>query len=797
MKVKSSILILMFLLLSLLSVETMAINIPPGGGGSVGTVFTLTYVTPAVYQTKQVINYGSNLDTGATWSDPSYLSIIGTNLQILPDTEYINNNGTFSVPNLASIGLNVTFEIGSGSAPYGQFLIAFGVDVAPTMMIPKLYPSTDGIVVFVEHSNMANEHLMAYFNGVLVLNVTVNNLATGVDYGIGFSYSGTNYVLTVYWYNGTVYHWSVADVQLVNGVPKNTPLSVANDNFVIGASNAGPVYGYSQWEIVNYMVYQNVETQTPVKLSLTYYATVLSNNVYALTAFTGAYNPVNITTNASSWSITAMPKVVNYSVSGSVYPVSGSLSYVTNANQILFIDSMYPTSSIASWYINATVTFQLVTTSTSESLNVTIPIVITAFAEGSSITCPHGTYLSGQTISFTNVTFRNFPSGLGYTVESPVVVGVELNGAPHSLPYSFTPYVSVPTTYTYNVIVDEAGLYEGSYYGSFTVIPIQNSPVIFVSAPSSAYYGSTITIQFQFTQNGPISNVSSLANKAGLLQFSYWKLVSPSTTIILDLSQIKYGSLVFIPENGANIYINFNGTSNLLFNIGENILTLTVSSTSTSLSLGGTTITLGNTTPIIGIGVYNNTFNWLYIDGAILQNAYAGQSYVVSIGNSTATLTQYVSGYTNASGWGVVKVPITFHNFELINIYWYGVKNVLLNISVITPVTSTSSTVNVTTLNYNYTQPFSNNIQPTSSLYNFSNYQPWAFIIGIVIVAIMVLLGWKFGSTAGASGGGIAGVILSAYLGLLPWYIYFIIIMIIAMVLAKLIIDKFMGNDEP
>jgi hypothetical protein len=144
-----------------------------------------------------------------------------------------------------------------------------------------------------------------------------------------------------------------------------------------------------------------------------------------------------------------------------------------------------------------------------------------------------------------------------------------------------------------------------------------------------------------------------------------------------------------------------------------------------------------------------------------------------------------------------VTVTLTYTPYELVEIYWGGLqKYTILNISVTQPTTTTTTTVNTSTLNYNYTNPFSNNISPTSSLYNFSNAQPWAELIGIVIVVVVTLLGWKFGGKGGASGGVVMGLIAVSYLGLVPWYIFYIFIFGIALLLAKIFVDRFMGSEE-
>ncbi len=166
---------------------------------------------------------------------------------------------------------------------------------------------------------------------------------------------------------------------------------------------------------------------------------------------------------------------------------------------------------------------------------------------------------------------------------------------------------------------------------------------------------------------------------------------------------------------------------------------------------------------------------------------------------SPSTLTQYVSGYTNASGFGQVTLTLTDTPYELVEIYWSGMqKYIILNISVNQPTATTSSSAapNVITPSYDYTQPFNNSIAPNSTLYNFSNAQPWATIIGIVVVVVVALLGWKFGDKAGASGGAVAGLIATSYLGLMPWFIFYIFIFGVALLLAKTFVDRFMGGEE-
>jgi len=203
---------------------------------------------------------------------------------------------------------------------------------------------------------------------------------------------------------------------------------------------------------------------------------------------------------------------------------------------------------------------------------------------------------------------------------------------------------------------------------------------------------------------------------------------------------------------------------------------------------------------VIGIGFYYGagklTLQWLFADGVVLQTATANQAYTILTGTSVGTLTQLTSGYTNGTGYGQVTVTLADTPYQLVDIYWSGLqKYVILNITVTQPSTTTTTT-NVTTQNYNYTNPFTNKIAPTTSLFNFSNSQPWAELIGIVVAVTVTLIGWKFGGKGGASGAAVMGLIAVSYLGLVPWYLFYVFIFGIAMLLAKTFVDRFMGGEE-
>jgi len=259
-----------------------------------------------------------------------------------------------------------------------------------------------------------------------------------------------------------------------------------------------------------------------------------------------------------------------------------------------------------------------------------------------------------------------------------------------------------------------------------------------------------------------------------------------------------------IITHSQNYLIPFNGSTGLTFtNNSINSLQVSVNGLGELVLTNGQgqVLSIANSTPVIGLGLYYGAgpvlIRWFFVDGIILQSATANQAYTILTGTSPNTLTQYTSGYTNGTGFGQVSVPLADTPYELVEIYWSGLgKYAILNISVTQPTTSTTTTINSSTINYNYTQPFHNNISPTSSLYNFSDAQPWATLVGIVIAVVTALLGWKFGGKSGASGGAVMGLILVSYLGLMPWYLFYLFVFGIAMLLAKLVVDRFMGSEE-
>jgi hypothetical protein len=395
-------------------------------------------------------------------------------------------------------------------------------------------------------------------------------------------------------------------------------------------------------------------------------------------------------------------------------------------------------------------------------------------------------------------------------VISPPVAKIDIQGLTNGfvpLPYTTTVNVNTVTTYNYVINVVEDGFVIGSLTGTITVYPVSQMYVIFVSQyPTQVTQGTKITLTFQFSINKPVENVSTSAfiQKTSTFAFAYASLVSAKALVEFKASWLSNNDGFLIITKSNNYLIPFNGSSGLSFaNNSVNTLQIQVDTGQLVISNNaGQVLKIANNTPVLGLGFYYGkgklVLDWFFVDGIVLQSSTANQAYTILTGTSVSTLTQYVSGYTNATGFGQVAVTLTDTPYELIEIYWSGLqKYVILNISVTpTTTTSTTTTVNVTTQNYNYTQPFHNSIAPNSSLYDFSNAQPWAFLIGIVVVVVIALLGWKFGGKAGASGGAVAGLIAVSYLGLMPWFIFYIFIFGVALLLAKTFVDRFMGGEE-
>ncbi|AZG03683.1 hypothetical protein [Sulfolobus spindle-shaped virus] len=779
-----------------------------GGGGFTGPFFKYSNTIQVGSSTFSSKYNGSTLST-APWLNPTYVSIYNTYyLQVLPNQEYISNNVSLSLSS-SQIALNVTWLLASSgnSGSYGSIAIGYGVNF-PSGFTGNYAPAppyaSDGIVVYLEKGGFPTYRLFVYFDGVKQLNVSVGSISVGQQIGLGFWYLPATNQLYVYYYNGTLKTFSITPGQVINNQFYPLSLNTINSNYVIDAQNVGPGYGYGQWVLISYSIFQ---TKT-YSATLSYTSVILGNGIQALAGFTGAYNPLNVSTNVTSWSVVGIVKVVNYSVSNSQYSLIGSVSYLTSTNTVYFIlNSIYPTYSVNTWYLNVTLEFQFVTPSSTVYKNITIPIFDGGFAVLVQVSLPQSSYLSGQTISVSNSTTIEYPSNAGYSLALKPVVEINIQGLTNGfvpLPYTVTANVNAQTTYYYVINIQFGQFSLGGQTGTITIYPVSQLPVIFVSQyPTSVTSGTKVTITFQFTLNTPVSNVtmSAFSQSTTTFAWTYASLLSSSSLVEFQGYWLSANDGIIIITQSQNYLIPFNYVGLTFYNNSVNTIQINVINNALQLNVNNNVLNLANSSKVIGIGFYYGAgklvLNWFFVSGIVLQSATANQAYTILTGTSLNTLTQYTNGYTNASGFGQVTVTLTYTPYELVEIYWGGLqKYAILNISVTQPTTTTTTTVNTSTLNYNYTNPFTNNISPTSTLYNFSNAQPWAMLIGIAVTVIVTLLGWKFGGKGGASGGVVMGLIAVSYLGLVPWYIFYIFIFGIALLLAKIFVDRFMGGEE-
>jgi hypothetical protein len=656
---------------------------------------------------------------------------------------------------------------------------------------------------------MTNYHIFLYYNGVVWGNWSVGSFNLGQQVMLGFVFNPPNTV-NVYWFNGTLHVYKVSPVYQTSTGFKAESLATVTSTYTVDVDNGATTYG--EWVIVNYQYITTTTTTTSTSgysTTISWTAVTMGNGVKALYAFTGAGNPVNVTTNATSWSVVTIVSVQNFSVTGSQYPVSGSVSYSASAKGIYLLTNVYPSGNLNGWYLNVTIEFQFVTPQQTVYKNVTVPVFVSMFAVSVYVNPPQSSYISGQTISVTNTTAVNFPSNLGYELINQPKAQIDIQGLTLGyvpLPYSTTVQVTGVTQYLYVISVTEDGYEIGAKTGTITVYTTSEAPVIFVSQfPTTSTVGTTLTLTFQFSLNTPVSNTTSpFIQRTTTFAWTYASFVSSTSLVEFKGYWSSQNDGFIIITKSSNYLIPFNGTTGLSFaNNSVNALQIQVNGLGQLVvsNSQGQVLSIANTTPVIGLGFYYGAgklaINWFFVDGIILQSATAGQAYTILTGTSLTTLTQYTSGYTNGTGFGQVSVTLADSPYELVEIYWSGLgKYTILNISVNQPTTTTTTTVNTSTINYNYSQPFHNNISPTSTLYNFSSDQPWAMLVGIVVAVIVTLLGWKFGGKGGASGGAVMGLIAVSYLGLVPWYIFYIFVFAIAMLLAKTFVDKFMGGEE-
>ncbi len=225
---------------------------------------------------------------------------------------------------------------------------------------------------------------------------------------------------------------------------------------------------------------------------------------------------------------------------------------------------------------------------------------------------------------------------------------------------------------------------------------------------------------FQFTYTSPVSNVTmgAFINHGSNFAFAYAKDVASKALIEFCGFWLSSNDGLIIITQTNNYLIPFNNSVCLkLSNDSVNELQLSVTPAN-EIAIENlkcdTSITIDNSSPILGIGFYYGagslTIKWFFTDGIILQSATADQAYTILTGTSTSTLTQYVSGYTNATGYGQVTITLSDTPYELIDIDWSGVTYRIINISVSQPTTTTTTTAPPEA------PPFPPNFQPNSAI---------------------------------------------------------------------------------
>ncbi|AGG36565.1 putative end-filament protein [Sulfolobales Mexican fusellovirus 1] len=552
---------------------------------------------------------------------------------------------------------------------------------------------------------------------------------------------------------------------------------------------------YTQFSPMLYILKNETKTSPPLSVALEYTAVNLSflRPLHPLLAFYFGYDPIYVSTNASSWSLVHC-SYKTYNLSGYPLGITGTFGVFQDPPTELYIYFLAPPYTAEFWYMNVTLTFNVTYSTTHALLNVTVPVYFAECAQYAVIPEPNASYPAGKLVSFNATIGSNMPSG--YYVASPLEVFMSIQGAGiNNRQLNFTTAFMTPvtTTYTWTIQAEDYGYTLFTQTGTFTVVapPIQH--YIVAEYEDNVSYGSSIPVMFETVQGLPYYNMTGL----GLFTDNWF--INRTVQMLLNLSSLNgYFALLTSPSSSPyaigftnspvyssaiTYYFNATGSG---FHLGVNNMTLYWNGTKLLLFVNGVKHIVSNTTPINGVLIDKPGEWWFYEYGAVYPEPASTQSYVVLIGQSPKSLSQVTSGYTNSSGFAFVSVPANYYPNEIVDVYWYGVTNLMFNVTVGKP-TGAPSGYNATPIN---------SAKPLSSVYDFSAYQPWASIIGLAVVAVVTILGWKFGGTAGVAGGAIAGLILVSYLGLLPWFAYIIALVGVIMLIAKTFTDKFMGSDE-
>lgn len=303
--------------------------------------------------------------------------------------------------------------------------------------------------------------------------------------------------------------------------------------------------------------------------------------------------------------------------------------------------------------------------------------------------------------------------------------------------------------------------------------------------------GGNETVWFQFTAGYTVNNITSLPLKGPWCRWTTAQITSFPDLIMIDVRWTNGSDgFTLLGLDSCGFILPFGNTTSLHFAQGVNCLVLYYNASGITIKnfRTSTAITIKNSSPVIGIGIYEPTtpatFCWMFSNATLFGIPVQGESFQVLTGSSPNNLHTSIIGQSGFDGLVGVNVPVTTYP-EYVEIEWLMNQQVVAKCIMELPVCPPSSST---------FHPFNNTIQPNSRLYNFCAYQPWVTIIGIVVIAVITLLGWKFSGNAGALGGAVMGIITTAYLGLFPWWVFYIFVLGIAMLVAKILVDRFIGS---
>jgi|GEM_PF-1772769 len=707
---------------------------------------------------------------------PSYSS----GLVLLPSTSYAETNGTVGQPpSSGPVGFNVTFSASSVVGPGGTVGVGYGSAYTPNAIgagfstPPASISPPNGVWVILQSGTLA-----VYENGNLLVTYAVGTGYTAATaFAMGLYLSGNT--LTVYWYNGT---WMVRNV----GLP--TSVSVAANVYQVAVGDHGPGYGYATWTVDGVSAREN--------LVIDVYS-LESGNYMALYSF--AMNEVwfSYYVPGAAGYATSMTAVQVYNTSGPVigqFLISGAWN-LTVVGAPPSPSPLYLRFTVSTPYGQGVVWAAAVIIGYPFSLNGPIQ-PYTVFLSGSVL---NAQYTAEEfSLSFVvSTAMRAYVAGVGtpYVQANAVMVGNTLYSATNAtvsgtnplftqLNVQFTlPAVQAPS----NVMLTATGgvLYSNQYYPLFrstiTVAdyPLTTSPRITYSYTVGA---RNMSLQFTFlstTPNFTVSFPSALAEAVIPTVPSNYSLfieVSAPTTLQLSYNGLHPASFALL-------------NTPAIVNVINGYAWVVTGTSSQNPQIVGTVnnITLVNVPAGTTVTVYGEA-NAQYGQGV------PSQAWTVSISNGSA-FTQVASGYTSANGQASVVVPvILWTTTQYINVYWAGVTHVTfpVNVPFLTPSSTYTSISTPPSATYNYTSPLRNTLPPNSVLYTWP--QPWATLTGVVVVAVIAVLGFKFAGVPGLGALLTLGVAVAAYVGVFPWWAWYVLVLAIALLTAKAVVDRMVGE---